>query len=186
MATNRNDKPSALDLRNYEMPDPNKYSLTARAAHCLDWAATNFPGQFIPYHHLLKAVDPAPRAYQLGSNKVENFRRSTAYIRKLLQKTYGREMITEPGVGVRATFSDTDALTVALPKKMSRFRAARRSLLTTTNLIDERNIPNTPELKPWKEWMRRSVTDVIRLVGSTNFEQKCLPPSTTSDSEEAA
>ena len=173
----RRSEPLNKAIQKYR-PDKDM-SMTKRAAHCLDWCANECPGEYLPYNMLLKVIQQYPRMPQLNSEEVQILRRNMSNVRGHLQKTYSRELDSQPGVGVRATFSDADTLTVALPKKMSRFRAAKRSLATTVNLIDERSIPDTAELKPWKVWMRKSVADVMRLVGSEDFDTKCLPPAAT-------
>ncbi len=169
-------------LKDYR-PDDEVSSVAARVAHFLDWAAKIGPGQYIPYNIATKTVLRLPRNPQLNSKEVETLRSRMSEVRKILQRQYGRDLDSQVGIGVRATYDDADTLTVSLPKKMRRFNAAKKSLSDTAALIDEKNVPNTPELKQWKAWLRNSVSDVLRLVGSADFEQKCLPPRSGSDDD---
>lgn len=156
---------------------PTKAGLSARLAHFLDWAAKNAPGQYIAYNVLTKTVHKLDRLPNMESDLVRTVRGNMTSTRAKLVKLYSRDLDSLPGIGVRATCDDADTLSVSLPKKMRRFTAAKRSLKSTVDLIDPRKIPNTPEMKPLKEWLNRSVSEVMKLISSPDFEQKCLPPS---------
>lgn len=169
----------SLDVSEYD-PDVSM-ALTARAAHCLDWAALAFPKQYVPYTHLLKAIMGYRRTPVEDNQEVLMLRRNMTRVREILLKKYGRVLDSQPGLGVRATVDDADTLTVALPKKMARFRAAKVGLATTVNLIDPAKVPNTPEYAPWKAWLNRSVKEVMRQISDPTFESKLLPPAKESD-----
>ncbi len=154
-----------------------KMSTPHRAAHYLDWAAQHYPKQYTPYNVLLKAIQGFSRMPQLKSAEVEQLRGCMQRVKYVLLTRYGREMDAQPGIGVRATVDSADALTVALPKKMRRLRSAKNAVIQTTDLIDPSTLPNTAEMKPWKEWFNRSVKDVRKMLSSAEFEQKLLPPS---------
>lgn len=167
-----------LDITLYEK-DANyqDMSLAHRAAHCLDWAAQHYQKQYIPYNVLLKGIQGYSRLPLLNSDEVMTLKRAMSRVRNILGDIYGRELDSQPGIGVRATTDDADALTIALPKKMSRFRSAKNALQQTVNRIDPTQIPDTAEMRPWKQWFNRSVKDVLKTIGTSEFESKLLPPA---------
>jgi hypothetical protein len=175
---------SLLDgMRDYKF-DPT-LARSQRIAHFLDWAARHFPKQYCPYPQLAKAVTGYARMPQYNSKEVDLIKSTMSGVNKILQTKYKRTIDTEPGIGVRATVDDADTATVALPKRMSRFKAAKNSLVATAALVDVNKIPDTNEFKPWKAWLKTSVKDVLKMVNSSDFEQKLLMPADTDfDSED--
>lgn len=158
----------------YEIP--LKLSNTQRAAHFLDFYATKNPGSFIAFNELLKAITGVGRTPQLKSQEVEHLRKSTTSIRRRLFEVHGREMISLPGVGVRASIGDADVLQNVMPKKSVRLQSARASFVKTAAGIDAAKIPNTPELAPLKAWFGHQIRDVMKQISSPDFERKLLPP----------
>jgi len=153
-----------------------KMTITNRAAHYLDWAARNYPQHYTQYNVLLKAIMGYDRMPSLSSKEVERLRNGLGRIRVALSTKYNRELVTQAGIGIRATINDADTLRNILPKKSRRLQSARTSFLGTVKNIDAASIPNTPEMLRLKEWLNRGVKEVVRQIGSKEFEQKLLPP----------
>lgn len=170
------------EIRQYQYdPDMTKRQ---RIAHFLDWAAKNYPKQYCPYPHLAKAVSGFPRMPQHNSREVDLIKSAMSGVNRILQTKYNRTIDSEPGIGVRATVDDADTATVALPKKFNRFRAAKNSLVQTAQLVDINKIPDTADYKPWKQWLKTDVKDILKMVKSPDFEQKLLPPAGESGEED--
>ena len=167
-------KSKLLNIKGYK---PEGESLPQRMAHYLDWAASEFPKQYTPYNLLVKAVFGYKHLPKVGSQQVDVVRRGMGRARLLLQTKYNRTTDSQPGLGVRATVDSADSLTVAMPKKVTRLRGARAAMMSTWNLVDLSKVPNTPELKPWKDWGSKNVSEIVKLIGSADFEKKMLPPS---------
>lgn len=148
-----------------------KDSRTQRAAYYLDWAAKVMPKHYQPYNVLLTAIMGYTSRRRMDSDEVTSLRNSMGTVRKALQKYYGRTL-DPAGSGVRATVDDEDAATVALPKSLRRFRSAKNSVLAVNALIDPSKVRD-PRIK---SYLNRSVRDVIRMVGSEDFDRKLLPP----------
>lgn len=160
---------------------PNvKLTQSHRAAQYLDWAAKNYPGQYTPYNLMLQAIMGYGRTPRLKNAEVERLRNALGRIRAILLDQYDRDLVSQPGLGPRATVDDADKLKMVLPKKAARLASARVQFVTTANSIDPSHIPNSPEMKTLKEWFSRSVKDVVKQIGSKDFEAKLLPPSTLS------
>lgn len=165
-----------LDISKFETN--HKLSIPHRAAQFLDWAAKNYPHQYTPYNLLLQAVMGYDRTPKLKNAEVERLRNASGRIRMLLVDKYARDLVVQPGLGPRATVDDADKLKMVMPKKAARLQSARISFVSTANSIDTKTIPNSPELSTLKDWFGRSVKDVVRQIGSKEFERKLLPPST--------
>lgn len=164
----------------YPGSDP-KLPKSHRIAHYLNWAADNIPYVFTQFNELLKRVEGRGRMPRLDSEDVNLLRRNVGSCKNILLQLYEREFISQPGVGVRASVDDTDRLKTVLPKRMNRFNAARKAAIQTASSIDLNNIPDTPLLKPYKDWMKRSVRDVIKDLSDPTFEKKLLPPLPTAE-----
>jgi len=158
-----------------------EHSKKQRVAEFLDWAATHYPKQYVDYPHLAKAVEGYSRMPQHNSKEVELIKSSMSGVNRMLQTKYGRALDAEPGVGVRATVDDADLAMIVLPKKMKRIDQAKKAATQVANLVDPSKIPDTPENKPWKQWVKVHVRDVLKTINSPEFEQKLLPPAPVAD-----
>lgn len=167
-------KNHGLDIAKYT-PD-TKLSLTQRVAHYLDWAAGEFPKQFTNYNIVLKAIMGYARTPTLGSEEVESLRRNIGRVKQIMVKQYGREVVSAPGLGIRATVDDADTLTTALPRKITRLHSAQRAASATAELIDVSKVPDTAEMKPWKRWFSQDVKSALKTLTSPEMERKLLPP----------
>lgn len=154
-----------------------KMSNSARAAHYLSWKAVHEPGSFIAYNELLKTITGVGRMPQLKSEEVEHLRKNAHMIRKLLSDKYDREMVSLPGVGIRATVDDSDVLKNVVPRKASRLQSARNGFIKTVSRIDQKRIPDTVEMAPLKGWLQREVKELVKQISSSEFERRLLPPS---------
>lgn len=162
---------------------PEGVSEPERAAHALDWAATNMSHVFIQVNELLKVVRGLPHLPRMTSPEVHLFRGKMNRVNVLLQKNYRRMLVALPGIGVRATVDDSDGMQNALPRRMARLAAAKRSVVAAVDLIDPAKIPATAELAPWKKWLTKDVAGVVREIGGAEFERRCLPPKQDEDDE---
>lgn len=150
-----------------------KDSRAQRIAFYLNWAASELPLQYQPFNVIVQAINDYGRLPRMDDNQVSAVRRSLASVRRIVQRTYQRDLDVGGG-GVRATVSDEDAAGVVLPKKMKRLRSAKNAVVTTHSLIDPAQIKD-PRIKAY---LNRSVRDVVKLIGSEDFDRKLLPPVT--------
>lgn len=152
-------------------------SQTQRAAHFLDWAAKNMPGEYQAYNVILKAVLGQKMLPRQDGDQVKLFKASIPNgVKRALLDKYDREIVTLPGIGVRATVDDADRLTNVAPIRARRLNASRRAFLVTATGIDLAKVPDTPELAGLKAWMGTEVRTVLKTLGSPEFERKLLPP----------
>jgi hypothetical protein len=178
VAKNRKPKAGAgaLDISGY-VPKI-EMTLAYRGAHYLNWAADKFPGVYTPYNIMLQATQGYKRLPQLRNDEVDRLRNAIGRIREVLRRQYGRDLVPQTGVGVRATVDDADKLKNVLPGKVRRLKGAVKAVNDTAQAIDLSTVPNTPEMLPYKAWAGRELKDVIKQISSKEFDLKLLPPST--------
>ena len=149
-----------------------KDSRVKRAAYFLNWAAGVMPKHYQPYNVVLTAIMGYSSLRRMDSDEVKSLRASMTSVRKTLQKVYGRTL-DPAGNGVRATTDDEDAAAVAMPKALGRLRSAKNSVMAVSSVIDPNRIRD-PRIK---SYFNRSVRDVLKMVGSEDFDRKLLPPA---------
>lgn len=159
-------------------------SQVQRAAHYLDWSAKHHPGTYVPFNVLLRDINGYKHKPQLKSEEVERLRKNNSAIKKVLWSKYGREVVSLPGVGIRASTDDADTLTNVVPKRAARLNSARTNFLQTVTNIDPAKVPNTPALKPHKDWLTNEIKSLVKTIGSAEFERKLLPPTAESTPQE--
>jgi hypothetical protein len=182
MAKARSKKNGQLDVSKYKAPK-EMMSRNRRAAHFLDWAAVNYPYQYIQYNLLLKAIHGYKRLPRLDSEPVVHVKKGMTGIRKMLYKYHCRLSNTEPGLGVRALVDDTDNLRVALPKQTRRLFGSKLAVERTVGMIDIRRVPNTPELRHYKKWLKDDVIGILRALKGVSFDTRALPPARQDEDE---
>ncbi len=168
-------KNAALSFENYEFDE--KTSLVQRTAHALDWAATHFPMQFVPYNVLLKAINGFGYTPRLGSVGVENLRSSMSRVKKTLRITYGKGLVSEPGVGVRATIDSADQLRTDVRRAASRHHSSGKALAAAASLVNLSDVPNTPENKKILTWAKTSLRNTLSQIDSPEFKKLLEPVS---------
>ncbi len=164
----------AISAGEYKVQE--KLRVPERMAHYLDWAAAKYPKAYTPYNFVLKAIMGFEKTPRLGSEDVDRLRGKITRTREILQELYGRDLDTQPGVGVRATVDDADTTTVALPKKVKRLAAASNSVKKTMDLIDPKKLPDTAEMAPWKKWLTTDVKTIVKTLSAPDFASRMLPP----------
>lgn len=151
-------------------------SRAQRGAEFLHWFAKKNPGVYVAYNELVQNINGYKRKPLLKSEEVEQMRKSMTAVKRLLFDKHEREIVSLPGVGIRASVDDADKLKNVVTKKAGRLQSARVSFVKTVSTIDQRTIPNTPELVPYKNWLNREVKDLMKQLSSAEFERKLLPP----------
>jgi hypothetical protein len=167
-----------LDFKTYE-PDPKK-SLVERAAHALDWAAQNFPKQWVPVNLLLKGIMGYAHTPRLTNEEVDSLRKKMSRIRKIMAEQYGRGLISERGFGVRASIDSEDQLKKVVSAAAARVASANKGLKQAADLVNISEVPDTEDNKPWKEWWngkRGGVGLRAQIAAVPNLINLLLPPS---------
>lgn len=149
-----------------------KNSRTQRAAYYLDWAAQHLKFQYQPFNVITQQINAYGRLQRMDNEEVLALRRTMASVRAIMQTKYKRNLHVA-GNGVRASVDNDDAVVTGVTGQMKRLKSAKDSLLRATNVVDINGIKD-PRIKAY---MNRSVREVLKLVGSDDFEKKLLPPA---------
>ena len=143
-----------------------------RIARLLDWAAKNYPRQFLGPNLVVKGINGYSHNPRIDSKEVESIRCCWTRVRTILQQDYRRDLRCNPIAGVRATVDSSDALE-EIPKRARRFISARNSLINTNNLIDYSKVPNSP----LKEYAQTQIGTVIKMITAPSFERLLALPA---------
>jgi len=161
-------------LKSYKTDE--KLSLTARAAHLLDWAAKHVPTKYVPFNLLYKHSMGQAQTPQNGNKDVLALRRRSQTIRQALEREYNRELLVQSGMGMRATVDSEDVVKNKLPQRTSRFLAAKAALTKTVERVDIKELPRrTAEDKAWSDWAA-DVAQTMNQLGNGKLDTKLLPP----------
>lgn len=168
-------KKTNVDISSY-VHDP-KQTLARRAAHFLDWAAKNQPRVFFAYNIILKAIEGFETTPLLKSKAVEHLRKGTmSRTKAILLKEYGRELVSQRGVGVRASVDSGDALIEGVSIKGKRVERAVSTFNEAVSHIDPSEFPKTEEFKPWRQYWDHGVKETMKALGNSDFLKKLEPP----------
>lgn len=146
--------------------------MAQRGARFLDWAAKQYPQVCVSLPLFLRAITGQRSTPSSKSKEVEAFRSSMSRVNKVLEREYGRALISLKDEGVRATVDDTDGARTKLYQRWRRFKSARDGLGITSGNINERAIRNQA-LRDWVKQIKR----LHGQLSSPSFERKHLPPA---------
>jgi len=172
----KNGKP---DFSNYKH-EP-RVSLRHDVARFIVYARKHAPGAFISYPEVVQRVNNYPRPPRIDSHEAEAIRRNISAVRKTLMDEEGCGLLTDPLMGIRATVDAVDLASTQLIKAGIRLRSAQDMFVRTNDLVDPREIPNTPEFHALKTWVKTSVAAVVKAISATDFATKLLPPKKEED-----
>lgn len=123
-------------------------------AHVLDWAASKYPGDWVPIRHLVAAAlgCKLPRA---NDPLVELIRNRLGSAAKVLRTMYHRCKVNQLGM-VRATVDDEDIVRAAVTEKARRAETAYKSLIATHQMVDLKNVTD-PQLRKYHARVGKTV-----------------------------
>jgi len=163
-------------------PDFSEYEIAGRVSLQQDmvrfalWAKEKHPGIFVSYREVCQRINGYQRLPGPKDKQVEAVRRATSRVRRLLIEQHGCTLITDPVLGMRASVNSAEVLEDPLVRAAGRLRSAQEMFRLTADLVDTKEVPNTPEYKPLKEWYSASVIPVVKSITTTDFAKKLLPP----------
>lgn len=150
-------------------------SKTQRIAAFLDWAAVHQPMKYMPFNVILKVIEGYKHLPQLNNKEVEFVRSAMSRVRGILLKKYKRGTDSQRGLGIRATVDDADMLRYDVAVKGKRVNDANRKFVELVNNVNAANIPNTPEMKPYRGYLAHA-KKVVLAIQEPNFIKGLLPP----------
>ncbi len=147
-----------------------RMTVTQRIANFLDWAIKNGGArEVIAYNDLFRAVIGGKRP-RMTSPEIKTLRHKMGRVRQILREDYERDLISVPGVGVRASVDSEDLVRNALPPRARAARSANSSLTRTVGLVDQKTLPHTAEFAPYRKWLGE-ITTAARVITSGGLDR---------------
>jgi hypothetical protein len=137
-------------------------SITRRVADFLNWYAEKCPKRVVDLPDLIKTVRMERRRLHPDSQEVTRFKGRLWRAGEIMYADYGREIVTIPGIGVRATTDDEDIARMKLSKRARTSQRAAEKAVMTADLIDERNITDR-KLRTWVRSIKGTVKQINAL-----------------------
>jgi hypothetical protein len=155
---------------------PESMTLPQRIAHFLNWAADNIQGQYFGYNIVCKSINGYAHTPREGTVEVESVRKSMQAAKRILIDFYKRTYDFKAGLGVRACYSDDDAV------KHSVARAAKRVVSSKVSLDKVASVVNPEKLSAAQGVYFRNVTNASKAITTTHIKA-LLPPASSSDTK---
>ncbi len=149
----------------------------ARIAAFLHWYAQHQPYVWAGYNEVLQATNGLGYKPRLSNDEVRVIKGAMHRAGQILMETYGRAVISNRGLGIRATVDAADTVRHVATKRAKRAERAIVSLAQVDEIVDVSAIPNTPENKALKQWYQRDVRGILKQVSDAEFLTKMLPPA---------
>lgn len=156
--------------------DP-KMRRPARIAAFLAWYAEHQPYVWAGYNEVLQATSGLGYKPRLSNDEVRVIKGAMTRAAQILQSEHGRALVTNRGLGVRATVDSVDTVKNVATKRAKRAERAIVSLSQVDEIVDVNSIPNTPENRALKQWYQRDVRGILKQVSDPQFLQRMLPPA---------
>jgi hypothetical protein len=148
--------------------------IAERIADYLNWMADHEPGKFVPWNIIAFNVMMLPRVPRNNTESVKMVQRASSRSYRILETKYGRLYYPLKGYGVRACVDDDDMAKNGIRTSVKRGRSAIATIRRQTDLIDERKISNTAEMRPYKEFVTNQLKPSLRNL--TSLENKLMLP----------
>jgi len=171
-----------VDLSTYKVNMAD--NLTVRLATFLVWLCGKKPHIFIAPNIACKAINGYKHTPQKGSDEVAKLRSRYGRVRAILRKTHKKDLIVEPGIGMRASVDDADVGIKSEPKYIKKFNSARAALVAVDSLVDWKKVPKTAENMPFILNHNKNVGPLLKEISTPTFLAKLLPPVTKEDEDE--
>jgi hypothetical protein len=161
-----------------------------RIAHFLDWAADTYPGYIFLYEEIAYCVSELsamPRNNKVKT--VQSIRGAMSAAANTLRKNYSRALVSERGVGVRATINELEKVQHDVAVRAQRYTAAGNKLTESIDVVvgarldkDVKELvallgddPEVEEMSLLAEWYHRVAASVSRKALDKAQEKLQLP-----------
>lgn len=172
-----------LQLRSFQ---PREKSIRGRTAEFLFWAKGKYPYQLITYEEITQAIFSLGSVPNNKSPHVKSVRGQMSSVGKRLLELFKVSLITERGVGARASVDDKDVLEHSVTKEAERTSLAAAKLKKVSDLVSpERLASLLDELPVGQEkedflhlstWFRDDLLKLIKKLEQPKQKAALLPP----------
>lgn len=169
-------------------------AISRRVLAFLLWARLQHPEQVMTYEEIAQAVYGFGRLPAAQSAAVKTVKSSLYSVGKTLQKNHGLTLITERGVGARASTDNVDKMMKSLPVVAQRLSTARDNYVTVVHQIDclglEQELAEmSGDPKRAKEaaelfaWFQSDVVKLVGVLDRPSTVKGLIPPPPSVDDE---
>lgn len=157
-------------------------SIAERIADFLNWGADTSPGKFWPWNIIAYNCLGLPRIPRNGTDAVGLIHRAAPRAYRMLENRFGRLYYPLKGYGVRACFDTDDAAKNGIRTSVKRGRSAISAIRRQASLIDEREISNSVDMRPYKDFITNQLKPSLRSL-ATLEARLSLPPLVEADDD---
>ncbi len=156
-----------------------------RVCEFMEWAATKYPKQVFLYEEVAQAIFELGTLPRRSSPSVMTVRNAIARARVVMLSQYNRDIISEVGVGVRATTDSADAISRSVTQATIQHERSLRNLRAKAALVDSKEmaalIAEAPEdiradLETSHEWFQEHLQKYLRRLEKPEQVKALLPP----------
>jgi hypothetical protein len=138
-------------------------SVALKIAQMLDWAAIQAPGTIVTYPQIAKVIMSLGRMPRQDAKEVDMVRSRVSSARQKLIEEYERDLVSEPGIGCRATFSDADAISNCVTKRTRRLLLAKNRLVESINILSQEGmIAAKSDIPQLVEWLNEELKPLLK------------------------
>jgi hypothetical protein len=164
---------------------PAEKSISGRVCEFLHWASLKYPKSIITYEEITQAVFMLGKKPSTGSKAVKSVTSAISRSRKVMKPKYKQDILTEKGVGARATVDELDVLSTSILRDTETHRRSAAKLKSTVDLINEKKldrlIAQAPkevrdEIMITRAWYTESLGKYIKMLEKPSSAKALLPP----------
>jgi len=154
-----------------EYKAPDAMPKCHRMAHFFDWFARKHPKVPVPANVVYRAITGIPRTPRMDAPEVEAVLGGMSAARSILKEQYRRGLVSERGLGFRATTDDEDTANTQMRRDARRLVSAHKALDATAAIVDPAKVKN-PELRAW---VSKAVNPLLKALNEGDRIHRLLP-----------
>jgi hypothetical protein len=168
---------------------PKEKSIRGRTAEFLFWAKEKYPYQIVTYEEITQAIFSLGSVPNNKSPHVKSVRGQMSSVGKRLLELFKVSLITERGVGARASVDDRDILEQSVTKEAERTSLAAAKLKKVSDLVSPEKLsalleelPNGQEKDDFLQlstWFKEDLIKLVKKLEQPKQKAALLPPPTT-------
>lgn len=163
-------RPKNLKALADEFKIDNRLSFVERAASFFDYLAKHAPYQLCAPGLAMKVTYGLAKMPR-GEEDVQRFKDRSSAIRGALGRLYGRGLVVEKGLGMRATVDDEDLATTQQVREVERIRGSVNAAKRTHALIDVNKVRD-PGVR---RWLKGGVSPLLKQLTEDDRIFQLLP-----------
>lgn len=152
---------------------PREKFVSSRIAEFLFWAAERYPKCVITHEEITQAIFSLGAVPKPGSKQVDNVRKSVGRARSVMREKYKRDIVTEKGIGARATVDSADAVATSVVREVTNYERSCNRLRDAASLVNQKELEDAlnekgidpvdrEEILTLRDWFTEKVMKVVK------------------------